>query len=179
MSHPETDNPLGKELLEFIQRRLDESTLTFQTTLPPQRAQYAQWPEWVLPQLREKLVEGGVGKLYRHQAELAQAAWEGEDAVIATGTSSGKSLGYQLPILSRLAQEPTACALYLTPTKALGSDQLQAVLELCRGIPALKTVVPAPYDGDTPQESRAGVRDHSRFIFSNPDMVHMLSLIHI
>lgn len=173
MSHPETDNPLGTELLEFIQRRLDESTLTFHTTLPPQRAQYAQWPEWVLPQLREKLVEGGVGKLYRHQAELAQAAWEGEDAVIATGTSSGKSLGYQLPILSRLAQEPTACALYLTPTKALGSDQLQAVLELCQGIPALKTVVPAPYDGDTPQESRAGVRDHSRFIFSNPDMVHM------
>ena len=173
MSHPETDNPLGTELLEFIQRRLDESTLTFHTTLPPQRAQYAQWPEWVLPQLREKLVEGGVGKLYRHQAELAQAAWEGEDAVISTGTSSGKSLGYQLPILSRLAQEPTACALYLTPTKALGSDQLQAVLELCRGIPALKGVVPAPYDGDTPQESRAGVRDHSRFIFSNPDMVHM------
>ena len=96
MSHPETDNPLGTELLEFIQRRLDESTLTFHTTLPPQRTQYAQWPEWVLPQLREKLVEGGVGKLYRHQAELAQAAWEGEDAVISTGTSSGKSLGYQL-----------------------------------------------------------------------------------
>ena len=52
-------------------------------------------------------------------------------------------------------------------------DQLQAVLELCRGIPALRDVVPSPYDGDTPQESRAGVRDHSRFIFSNPDMVHM------
>lgn len=173
MAHPQTDNPLGEELLEFIQRRLDESTLTFHTTLPPQRAQYAEWPEWVLPELKEKLVEGGVGKLYSHQAELAQAAWAGEDAVISTGTSSGKSLGYQLPILSRLAQEPTACALYLTPTKALGSDQLQAVLELCRGIPALKGVVPSPYDGDTPQESRAGVRDHSRFIFSNPDMVHM------
>ncbi|WP_408927449.1 Zn-binding domain-containing protein [Corynebacterium marquesiae] len=173
MAHRETDNPLGEELLEFIQHRLDESTLTFHTTLPPQRAQYAEWPEWVLPELKEKLVEGGVGKLYSHQAELAQAAWAGEDAVISTGTSSGKSLGYQLPILSRLAQEPTACALYLTPTKALGSDQLQAVLELCRGIPALKDVVPSPYDGDTPQESRAGVRDHSRFIFSNPDMVHM------
>ena len=173
MAHPETDNPLGEELLEFIQRRLDESTLTFHTTLPPQRAEYAEWPEWVLPELKEKLVDGGVGKLYSHQAELAQAAWAGEDAVISTGTSSGKSLGYQLPILSRLAQEPTACALYLTPTKALGSDQLQAVLELCRGIPALKGVVPSPYDGDTPQESRAGVRDHSRFIFSNPDMVHM------
>lgn len=173
MAHRETDNPLGEELLEFIQHRLDESTLTFHTTLPPQRAQYAEWPEWVLPELKEKLVEGGVGKLYSHQAELAQAAWAGEDAVISTGTSSGKSLGYQLPILSRLAQEPTACALYLTPTKALGSDQLQAVLELCRGIPALKGVVPSPYDGDTPQESRAGVRDHSRFIFSNPDMVHM------
>ena len=74
MAHPETDNPLGEELLEFIQRRLDESTLTFHTTLPPQRAQYAEWPEWVLPELKDKLVEGGVGKLYSHQAELAQAA---------------------------------------------------------------------------------------------------------
>ena len=58
MAHPQTDNPLGEELLEFIQRRLDESTLTFHTTLPPQRAQYAEWPEWVLPELKEKLVEG-------------------------------------------------------------------------------------------------------------------------
>ena len=92
--------------------------------------------------------------------------------VISTGTSSGKSLGYQLPILSRLAQDDTACALYITPTKALGSDQLRAVLELAREIPQLKNVQPAPYDGDTPTEARAGIRDHARFIFSNPDMIH-------
>lgn len=176
MSHPAGDNPIGEELLELIQRRLSESTLTFHTTLPAKRARYAEWPEWVLPGLEEKVVDGGIGKLYAHQAELAECAWQGRDAVISTGTSSGKSLGYQLPILTRLAEDQTACALYLTPTKALGSDQLQSALELCRGIPELKNVVPAPYDGDTPQESRAGVRDHSRLVFSNPDMVHMSML---
>ena len=176
MSHPAGDNPIGEELLELIQRRLSESTLTFHTTLPAKRARYADWPEWVLPGLKEEVMDGGIGKLYAHQAELAECAWQGRDAVISTGTSSGKSLGYQLPILTRLAEEQTACALYLTPTKALGSDQLQSAIELCRGIPELKNVVPAPYDRDTPQDSRAGVREHSRLVFSNPDMVHMSML---
>ena len=55
-------------------------------------------------------MDGGIGKLYAHQAELAECAWQGRDAVISTGTSSGKSLGYQLPILTRLAEDQTACA---------------------------------------------------------------------
>src|SRR5699024_12352569 len=110
---------------------------------------------------------------YAHQCQVADAAFAGKEVVIATGTSSGKSLGYQLPILTRMAEIPTACALYLPPTKALGSDQLIAIMELTKGIDKLSSVIPSPYDGDTPSEARAGIRDHARFVFSNPDMVHM------
>ncbi|OFL61077.1 DEAD/DEAH box helicase [Corynebacterium sp. HMSC065D07] len=167
-----SENPLGEELVEHLVECFPESELTHSTTLPAQPARYAEWPEWVLPELREALEERGVAKLYAHQVAVAQAAWEGRDVVVSTGTSSGKSLGYRLPILSRLAQDPTACALYITPTKALGSDQLRAVLEFTQGIAALHDVHPAPYDGDTPTEARAGIRDQARFIFSNPDMIH-------
>lgn len=167
-----SESPLGEELVEHLVERFPESELTHSTTLPAQPASYAEWPEWVLPELRAALEEQGVGKLYAHQVTVAQAAWKGRDVVISTGTSSGKSLGYRLPILSRLAQDPTACALYITPTKALGSDQLRAVLEFTQGIAALHDVHPAPYDGDTPTEARAGIRDQARFIFSNPDMIH-------
>lgn len=167
-----SENPLGEELVEHLVERFPESELTHSTTLPAQPAHYAEWPEWVLPELRAALEEQGVAKLYAHQVVVAQAAWEGRDVVVSTGTSSGKSLGYRLPILSRLAQDPTACALYITPTKALGSDQLRAVLELTQNIAALRDVHPAPYDGDTPTEARAGIRDQARFIFSNPDMIH-------
>lgn len=167
-----SENPLGEELVEHLVECFPESELTHSTTLPAQPARYAEWPEWVLPELREALEEQGVAKLYAHQVAVAQAAWEGRDVVVSTGTSSGKSLGYRLPILSRLTQDPTACALYITPTKALGSDQLRTVLELTQSIAALHDVHPAPYDGDTPTEARAGIRDQARFIFSNPDMIH-------
>lgn len=163
----ESPNPLGAELAGILTRRFPESECTHLTTLPPRPAEYADWPGWVDPKLKEVLVDAGIGKLYSHQAATAQAAWAGHDVVVATGTSSGKSLGYQLPILTRLAANPTACALYLTPTKALGSDQLLAAGRLAGW------ANPAPYDGDTPAEARAGIRDNSRFVFSTPDMVHV------
>lgn len=165
---------LGMELAEILTRRYPESTLTHLVTLPPKRAVHADWPGWVPAGLRRALAQRGVEKLYSHQARTAELAWQGRHVVVATGTSSGKSLGYQLPILSTLATDPTACALYLTPTKALGSDQLQATSALIRQCPELAGagVNPAPYDGDTPTEARAGIRELSRFVFSNPDMVH-------
>ncbi|QNE88780.1 DEAD/DEAH box helicase [Corynebacterium incognita] len=166
-------NPLGDELLGFIQRRLPESTLTHATTIPARQSQHAPWPEWVLPALRERLIDAGITSPFIHQAAVANAAWQGNDVVVATGTSSGKSLGYQLPILTALAADPKACALYLTPTKALGNDQLLAVERFIRDIEELRGVHPSPYDGDTPQEARAGIRERSRFIFTNPDMLHM------
>ena len=87
--------------------------------------------------------------------------------MLATGTASGKSLAYQLPALTALLADPRATVLYLSPTKALAADQLRAVARL-----GLDGVRPATYDGDTPREEREWIRQHSRFVLTNPDMLH-------
>ncbi|GAB3944518.1 DEAD/DEAH box helicase [Corynebacterium tapiri] len=163
---------LGQELIEAAQKRFPESHLTHPHTIEPRAARYGDWPDWVLGPLQQRLIDAGISRPYIHQVAVAEAAFGGHDVIVSTGTSSGKSLGYQLPILTTLATHPRACALYLTPTKALGSDQLQALTRLISGIDELANVHPAPYDGDTPTEARSTIRDHSRLVFSNPDMVH-------
>ncbi|MGB2919129.1 MAG: DEAD/DEAH box helicase, partial [Mycobacterium sp.] len=96
--------------------------------------------------------------------------------VLSTGTASGKSLAYQLPILTRLTDNPRSRALYLSPTKALGHDQLRSVAALTSAVPRLIDVAPTPYDGDSPAEVRRFARERSRWIFSNPDMIHLSML---
>ncbi|WP_460490676.1 DEAD/DEAH box helicase, partial [Corynebacterium nasicanis] len=169
---------LGSELSAAIIRRFPASTCTYSTVQEARPARHAPWPEWVHPGLRGYLADEGIPTLFTHQTETANLAHAGTDVVVATGTSSGKSLGYLLPILSDLAADPTACALYLTPTKALGSDQLQAVTALTRAVEGLGGIHPAPYDGDTPLEARSGIRDATRFVFTNPDMLHLSILAH-
>ncbi|MGY1600795.1 DEAD/DEAH box helicase [Geodermatophilus sp. SYSU D00815] len=145
----------------------DEQPVTHVHRLPMRRSQSRQWPEWVPAELRARLSERGVPSPWRHQVEAAELAHAGQHVVVATGTASGKSLAYQLPALSRLAEDDRACVLYLAPTKALARDQLTAVAAL-----ADPSVRPAAYDGDTPAEERDWVRRHSRWIMTNPDMLH-------
>nr|MDK6642674.1 DEAD/DEAH box helicase [Escherichia coli] len=83
-----------------------------------------------------------------------------------TGTASGKSLGYLLPVLTELSATPAATALYLSPTKALGADQLDTARAMA---PASLSSLISLYDGDTPQDARRAIRDHARWVFTNPD----------
>jgi DEAD/DEAH box helicase domain-containing protein len=135
--------------------------------MPVRDSRTLPWPTWVSPELRERLEAQGVSAPWRHQVEAAQLARDGSHVVVATGTASGKSLAYQVPALTRLAEDPRACVLYLAPTKALARDQLASVAGL-----ADPSVRPAAYDGDTPMEEREWVRRHSRWIVTNPDMLH-------
>ena len=125
------------------------------------------WPTWAPEPLRAAFARRGVTAPWRHQAEVATLAYEGEHVVVATGTASGKSLAYQLPVLATLLADPRATALYLAPTKALAADQLRAVAEL-----ELDGVRPASYDGDTPRAEREWIRQHARMVLTNPDMLH-------
>ena len=81
--------------------------------LPSREGRTVAWPEWVPPGLREAFADRGVPVPWSHQAEAAEHAWAGRDVVVATGTASGKSLAYQLPVLARFARDPRATALYL------------------------------------------------------------------
>jgi DEAD/DEAH box helicase domain-containing protein len=144
-----------------------ESPLRHATTIPGRAATTAGWPSWVPDRLRESLAVAGVAAPWAHQVAAAELAWAGRHVVVATGTASGKSLAYQLPVLAHLLADQQATALYLAPTKALGADQIRAVTAL-----GLAEVRPAGYDGDTPRAQRDWVRSHARWVFTNPDMVH-------
>ncbi|OQS14352.1 DEAD/DEAH box helicase [Nocardia donostiensis] len=150
----------------------DDSRLTHVAEIPARAAAVTPWPEWVAPEVVAALHATGITAPWAHQAETAELAAKGNHVVVATGTASGKSLGYQLPVLTALLDDPKATALYLAPTKALGADQLRAVGELTHEGP-LREVRAAGYDGDTPGEIRQWVRANSRWIFTNPDMLHV------
>ena len=97
----------------------------------------------------------------------------GESVVVTTGTASGKSLAFSLPVLDAIAREPAARALFLYPTKALAQDQARWLARL-----GLRTLRPAIYDGDTPVGQRGHVRRTANAILTNPDMLHLGVLPH-
>src|SRR5213595_3061327 len=110
----------------------------------------------------------GVAALYAHQAETWAAAARGEHVVVTTGTASGKTLAFDLPVLDAIARDPHTRALYLYPTKALAQDQYRTLSGYA--IPGLR---PAIYDGDTPVSERRQIRTWANTLLTNPDMVHV------
>ncbi|MBK0865589.1 MULTISPECIES: DEAD/DEAH box helicase [unclassified Saccharopolyspora] len=148
----------------------DESPLRHVEQTPARPAKHADWPDWAPEQLVAAMRARGAELPWSHQTEGAEAARAGEHVVVATGTASGKSMIYQLPVLAELLSDARSTALYLSPTKALGADQLRAVEELCGE--GLEGVRASSYDGDTPKVERDWVRAHGRWVFTNPDMLH-------
>ena len=162
--------PFAAALLDRLRARTSsavDSPVTHVEHLPARAGRPVGWPPWTSPELITALAAQGVSAPWEHQAAAASLARDGTHVVVATGTASGKSLAYQLPALSRLLEDPRATVLYLSPTKALAADQLRAVARL-----GLEGVRPATYDGDTVREEREWIRQHSRFILTNPDMLH-------
>lgn len=153
-----------------------EHPLRHVAELPARQGRPRPWPAWAEPDVVGAFTERGIGSPWAHQLAAAELAHSGRHVVISTGTASGKSLAYQLPILNALATDPRARALYLSPTKALGHDQLRAAHTLTAAIPRLGDVAPTAYDGDSPIEVRRFARERSRWLFSNPDMVHLALL---
>ena len=85
---------------------------------------------------RRRWRRSGIDRLYSHQAHAWLAARSGRHLIVTTGTASGKTLAFNLPVLDALAREPKLRALYLYPTKALAQDQLRGLTEL--GVPRLR-----------------------------------------
>jgi DEAD/DEAH box helicase domain-containing protein len=165
---PTVGTDRGSEILSRLRadRRRDRC-VTHVERVPARSGSPVDWPDWVDPLLLGRLRAAGVTAPWSHQAVAATRAHSGHSVVLATGTASGKSLGYLLPVLSTLLAEPGARALYLAPTKALAHDQLRAIRSL-----TLTAVRAASYDGDTPTAEREWVRAHANFVLTNPDMLH-------
>ncbi|MGD8794568.1 MAG: DEAD/DEAH box helicase [Anaerolineae bacterium] len=139
--------------------------------LRARRGRYAKLAQPLPPALEAALARNGAGRLYSHQVEAMDAARAGQHVILSTGTASGKTLAYNVPVLEAMLLDQRARALYLFPTKALAQDQLRGLRELAPE--GLRGERFGTYDGDTPREARAGLRRQANVILTNPDMLHL------
>ena len=149
---------------------LGPSRLVHLVTEPPRPPRHAELGRPLPAAIADRLP----GRLWTHQVEAIELARAGRSLVVASGTSSGKSLCYQVPI-AEAAGDPIrpGTALALFPTKALAHDQLRALTAL-----DLPGVVAGAYDGDASPEERTWVRKHASVVLTNPEMLHAGLLPH-
>jgi DEAD/DEAH box helicase domain-containing protein len=129
-------------------------------------------PRSLDPALVEALRRAGIERLYSHQRQALEVA-ASSNLAITSGTASGKSLAFNLPVLDGIARDDKRRALYLYPTKALAQDQARKLGALRP--PGLREAI---YDGDTPREERPAIRRRSNLVLTNPDMLHVGILPH-
>lgn len=162
------------ERLRFEPRFMEN--VTAWENLPAREARYAPFPSTLHHAIISNLQSLGIPHLYLHQAQAIASALRGENVVVVTGTASGKTLCYNLPVLHTLLNNPDVRALYLFPTKALAQDQANALNHLTSDFqPPISVRL---YDGDTPASHRPAIRKSSGILLSNPDMLHTGILPH-
>ncbi len=159
-------------LLEDLQRRDDyEGQLAVHRTMPEREPRYAELARPLPAVLESALRSSGIADLYSHQATAIDRLRDGHHTVIATGTASGKTIAYHVPVIEALLGG--GVALYLSPTKALAQDQLRQISRF-----ELDEVRADTYDGDTPTSVRASIRRKANLVLTNPDMLHVGILPH-
>jgi len=159
---------------------LPDGWVTAVRRLPAREAQRGPDVAGVDDRLRAALRERGIEGFYTHQSAAIEHALARRNVVITTPTASGKTLCYNVPVLSAILRDPSTRALYLFPTKALAQDQLaelHAVSDQLSRQNEMEIGV-FTYDGDTPQDARRAIRGRAHIVLSNPDMVHAGILPH-
>jgi ATP-dependent helicase YprA (DUF1998 family) len=107
--------------------------------------------------------------LYRHQEQAIRKITAGRNVIVASGTGSGKTESFLLPILDALAAEqargtlsPGVRALLLYPMNALANDQIRRLRQLLANAPHITF---GRYVGDTPHRAREAA---DKFAVLNP-----------
>ncbi len=122
-------------------------------------------------------------RLYRHQDEALRKALQRKSFVVTSGTGSGKSLCYFLPIVDSLIRQPDtgerAAALVVYPMNALVNSQLRVLTELEENYEQ-RTGRPFPitfakYTGETGDAEREAMRQHPpQILLTNYVMAELL-----
>jgi len=139
--------------------------------VPEREASSLPIPNKCESELKECLIHLGYQDLYSHQAEMFNAALDGKNIVITTGTSSGKSLSFYMPVIDSIIKNPSTRALFIYPTKALAQDQFKNLLPFLDYFGKGK-IQAGVYDGDTPVSERKRIRQSANIIITNPDMLN-------
>jgi DEAD/DEAH box helicase domain-containing protein len=169
---------------------------------PARPGRTARWPTWLPADVVSAITSAGIAAPWRHQVDAAEAAVAGRHVVLATGTASGKSLAYLMPVLAAtyggthaIAPSPAGDR----PADPAGVGVLELLtIELAGPVGqrphtaiylaptkalahdqfrAARAVGPpgwriATLDGDTEPAARDWVREWGTYVLSNPDMLH-------
>ena len=123
------------------------------------------------PLIKFALSEKGIEKLYSHQAETIEYLRNGENVVLSTGTASGKSMAYMIPIFEEIIKNPYSTAIYISPLNALINDQLKNFIHF-RNTMGIEVNI-NKYTGKMSAEERRTVKyGNPQIIFTNPEMLH-------
>jgi len=166
-------NPAGVTPATDACHTLDELThehfdrAVFTARVPGRAAVHAAPAMPLATTTEEKLHARGIDALYTHQATAIDALRAGTSIVVASGTASGKSLCYQVPIVESVVGHTGDTALVVYPTKALAQDQLRSFRQWL-----LPELVAATYDGDTSPDDRTWARANANVLLTNPEMLH-------
>ncbi len=166
-----------KDFLDYLKKRpYYDNQLAHIAHLPAKRARYGKLREGLPEKLVKALDAVGTKRLFSHQVQAIDLVRAGQHIVVATGTASGKTLCYNIPVLESILLNYRTRALYLFPTKALANDQLRGLSTLLR--PLMHRPRIGVYDGDTPDNVRVRLRQEGSIILSNPDMLHLGVMSH-
>ncbi len=113
----------------------------------------------------------GIECLYSHQTAVIDLVREGKNVAVVTGTASGKTLCYTIPVVEEIVRSPVSTMLFIYPTKALAQDQLRALEKFGKNVAEI-SFLSGTYDGDTPSTLRRKLRDGGNVVLTNPDMLH-------
>ncbi|QGM30135.1 DEAD/DEAH box helicase [Bacillus sp. N3536] len=96
--------------------------------------------------------------LFAHQEKAVRKAKQGHNFIVATGTGSGKTESFMMPILNGLFDElsngvltPGIRALFIYPMNALANDQMKRLRSLLKETPEITF---GRYTGDTPKTKK-------------------------
>lgn len=145
---------------------------------PEHSASLLPIPSEIHPTIINALYKEGIKSLYSHQVKAWEAVQDKKNIAIVTGTASGKTLCYNLPILNTVVSDNQSCALYLFPTKALAADQLENLKKFIGLFQDQLEISAEVYDGDTIANRRSAIRGAVNLLLTNPDMLHSGILPH-
>lgn len=140
-------------------------------SLQARPAVFVDPPQQLHPELKNWMHQNGYSKLYSHQGEMFEKAHAGKSVVITTGTASGKSLSFYLPVVQRILENPSRRAMFIYPTKALTKDQFRNIREFVAFF-GENRIQAGIYDGDTSPNERSRIREQANIILTNPDMIN-------
>ena len=104
--------------------------------------------------------------LYLHQEKALEKAMEGKSLVVTTGTGSGKTESFLLPILQHILTEiehnelgPGVRAVIIYPMNALANDQIKRLRALLKNYPKIRFGI---YNGNTPHDRSKALSEYRK-----------------